>query len=107
VPSVSRFSLVAAEMVESEDGEPPKPIQASRVVLEEAQSRLAGGRHSGFAELDEMPVRVTEEAPDLPLRLHRRRKELRAEGPKRLVCRPAVGDPDRHGVADSVRIRRG
>src|SRR6266568_7092308 len=66
----------------------------------------APGGLPGLADLQEVPVRVAEEAADLPLVLHGRGEELGATGSQRLIRRSAVPDPDGHFVTRGGRVGR-
>ena len=59
-----------------------------------------------LADLEEVPVGVAEEAPDLPVVLDRRRQELGAPGSESLVGRPAIGHAEDHLDRDNVGVRR-
>jgi hypothetical protein len=57
-----------------------------------------------LADLQQVAVRVTEEAADLPVGLHERREEDRATHDERRMGGARIGNPDGHRVADPVRV---
>src|ERR1700744_5161975 len=71
------------------------------------QELAPAARQGGLADLDQVPVRITDVAAQLALVLFRRREELGAAGAPVRVHRLDVRDPDVEKAAGPVQLGRG